>query len=100
MLSGEFLSALLGIVIIDLVLAGDNAIVIALAARRVPAHLQRRAILWGTAGAIVMRSSMTLIVVWLLRVPGLMAMGGTLLVWSAYRLLLPEEPGGHEAKVQ
>ena len=59
----EFLSALLAIIIIDLVLAGDNAIVIALAARNVPKHQQRRAILWGTAGAILVRTSMTLIVV-------------------------------------
>jgi YjbE family integral membrane protein len=98
-LSLPFLSALLGIVIIDLVLAGDNAIVIALAARRVPAHLQRRAIVWGTAGAILMRSAMTLVVVWLLAVPGLMALGGALLVWIAYRLLLPDEGGGASAKV-
>ena len=51
-LSPEFLTALLAIVVIDLVLAGDNAIVIALAARNVPKHLQKRAILWGTVGAI------------------------------------------------
>jgi YjbE family integral membrane protein len=91
MLSGEFLSALLAIVIIDLVLAGDNAIVIALAARRVPQHLQRRAIAWGTAGAIIVRSALTGIVVWLLNVPGLLLVGGLLLVWIAYRLLVPEK---------
>ena len=66
----EFLSALLAIIIIDLVLASDNAIVIALAARNVPKHLQRRATVWGTAGAILVRTSMTLIVVWLLAIPG------------------------------
>jgi len=73
------------------VLAGDNAIVIALAARNVPQHLQGRAILWGTVGAIIVRSAMTLVVVWLLKVPGLLLVGGALLVWIAYRLLLPEE---------
>ena len=52
-----FLSALLAIVVIDLVLAGDNAIVIALAARGLPAHLQKRAIVWGAVGAIAVRSS-------------------------------------------
>jgi predicted tellurium resistance membrane protein TerC len=62
-LSTEFLSALLAIVVIDLVLAGDNAIVIALAARNVPKHLHKRAILWGTVGAIKVRTTMTLIVV-------------------------------------
>jgi YjbE family integral membrane protein len=90
-LSVEFFAALFSIIVIDLVLAGDNAIVIALAARNVPQHLQKRAILWGTVGAIVVRSAMTLVVVWLLKVPGLLLVGGALLVWIAYRLLLPEE---------
>lgn len=88
--SFEFLSALAAIVVIDLVLAGDNAIVIALAARNVPPHLQRRAIIAGAAGALVVRASMTLIVVWLLKIPGLLLVGGTLLVYIAYRLLRPE----------
>ena len=91
LLSAEFFAALASIIVIDLVLAGDNAIVIALAARNVPQHLQKRAILWGTVGAIVVRSAMTLVVVWLLKVPGLLLLGGALLVWIAYRLLLPEE---------
>jgi YjbE family integral membrane protein len=87
--SGPWLSALAAIVLIDLVLAGDNAIVIALAARKLPAALQRRAILWGAAGAIAVRMAMTLGVVWLLRVPGLMFLGGAVLVWIAYRLIAP-----------
>ncbi len=89
-----FLSALMAIIIIDLVLAGDNAIVIALAARALPPHLQKRAILWGAIGAIGVRSLMTVIVVWLLKIPGLLLVGGALLVWIGYRLLLPEEGGG------
>jgi YjbE family integral membrane protein len=88
-----FLSALLAIIVIDLVLAGDNAIVIALAARGLPAHLQKRAILWGAVGAIGVRSLMTVLVVWLLKVPGLMLAGGAMLVWIGYRLLLPDEHG-------
>ena len=95
-LSAEFLSALAAIIVIDLVLAGDNAIVIALAARNLPAHLQKRAIVWGTAGAIIVRSAMTMVVVWLLKVPGLMLVGGALLVWIAYRLLAPPENGDEE----
>lgn len=95
LLSPEFLSALLAIVVIDLVLAGDNAIVIALAARNLPADLQKRAIIWGTIGAIVVRSLMTLAVVWLLKVPGLMFAGGALLVWIAYKLLADD--GGDES---
>jgi YjbE family integral membrane protein len=91
-LSLQFLSALLAIIVIDLVLAGDNAIVIALAARNVPRDLQKRAIMWGTVGAIVVRTSMTLVVVWLLKIPGLLFVGGCLLVFIAYRLLIPDDP--------
>ena len=83
----DFLSALAAIVVIDLVLAGDNAIVIALAARNLPKHLQRRAIVWGTLGAIAVRASLTVGVLWLLAIPGLSAAGGALLAWIAYRLL-------------
>ena len=93
--SATWLSALLAIVLIDLVLAGDNAIVIALAARKLPAHLQKRAIVWGTVGAIIVRSLMTIGVVWLLKIPGLMLLGGLGLVWIAYKLLVPDEDGGH-----
>jgi YjbE family integral membrane protein len=98
--SAAWFSGLLAIILIDLVLAGDNAIVIALAARRLPSHLQKRAIIWGTVGAIVVRTVMTIGVVWLLRIPGLMLLGGLGLVWIAYKLLAPggeghaEEAGG------
>ena len=93
--SPEFLSALAAIVVIDIALAGDNAIVIALAARNLPAKLRRRAIFWGTGGAIAVRGVLTLAVVWLLAVPGLMAAGGAVLVWIAYKLLRQDE-SGHE----
>ena len=89
----EFLSALAAIVVIDLVLAGDNAIVIALAARNLPKQLQRRAIVWGTLGAIVVRASLTVGVLWLLAIPGLSLAGGALLAWIAYRLLSGAEAG-------
>lgn len=87
--SAEFVSALLAIIVIDLVLAGDNAIVIALVARKLPHHLQRITILGGTIGAVVVRIAMTLAIVWLLNVPGLLLVGGVLLVWIAYKLLTP-----------
>lgn len=86
-LSAPWWSALLAIILIDLVLAGDNAIVIALAARQLPEELQKKAIIWGTVGAIVVRSVMTVGVVWLLKIPGLMLVGGLGLIWIAYRLL-------------
>jgi len=92
-LSAEFFSALAAIIVIDLVLAGDNAIVIALAARGLPPHLRTRAILWGTFGAIAVRTAMTVIVVWLLKIPGLLAIGGALLVWIAYKLLVDSSEG-------
>jgi len=96
-LSPDFLSALAAIVMIDIALAGDNAIVIALAARNLPPRLRKRAIAWGTVGAIAVRCLMTLAVVWLLAVPGLMAAGGAVLVWIAYKLLRQDE-SGHEIK--
>ena len=98
-LSAPWWSALLAIVLIDLVLAGDNAIVIALAARNLPAHLQKKAILWGTVGAIVVRSAMTLVVVWLLKVPGLMLVGGLGLLWIAYKLLADQGDNEHSGPV-
>ena len=100
MTAAEFMWALGAIVVIDLVLAGDNAIVIALAARNLPETLRRRAIIWGTAGAVAVRSALTLFVVWLLKLPGLLFIGGALLVWIAYRLLVPDdegEGGGHDS---
>jgi YjbE family integral membrane protein len=86
-LSAPWWSALLTIILIDLVLAGDNAIVIALAARSLPKEHQKKAIIWGTVGAIVVRSVMTVGVVWLLKIPGLMLVGGLALLWIAYRLI-------------
>jgi YjbE family integral membrane protein len=91
-LSPDFFTALVAIVVIDLVLAGDNAIVIALAARSLPRDLQKKAILWGTAGAIVVRTLMTLIVVWLLKLPGLLVAGGLLLIPIALKLLTEDKP--------
>jgi YjbE family integral membrane protein len=97
--SAAWWSALLAIILIDLVLAGDNAIVIALAARNLPPQLQRKAIVWGTVGAIAVRSVMTLGVVWLLKIPGLMLVGGLGLVWIAYKLLADQDGGQHDGPV-
>jgi YjbE family integral membrane protein len=89
-------SALLAIILIDLVLAGDNAIVIALAARNLPPEHQNKAIVWGTVGAIVVRSAMTVGVVWLLKIPGLMLVGGLGLLWIAYKLISDTSEDEHE----
>ncbi|HET9835604.1 MAG TPA: TerC family protein [Rhodanobacteraceae bacterium] len=86
-----FWSGLASIILIDLVLAGDNAIVIALAARSLPRRLQFRAIFWGTFGAIAVRIAMTAGVLWLLKIPGLMLIGGLILLPIAWRLLQHDE---------
>jgi YjbE family integral membrane protein len=99
LLSTEFLTALGAIIIIDLVLAGDNAIVIALAARALPQELRKSAIVWGTFGAIAVRTAMTLLVVWLLMVPGLLGLGGALLVWIAWKLVIDSETEEHRQHV-
>lgn len=90
----DFWSALLAIVIIDLVLAGDNAIVIGLSARNLPKEQQKKVIFWGTFGAIVIRSILTVLVVKLLEIPGLLLIGGLLLIWIAYRLLVEDKDHG------
>jgi YjbE family integral membrane protein len=90
-------SALLAIIVIDLVLAGDNAVVIGLAARNVPREHQRRVILWGTFGAIAVRVLLTSVVVWLLKIPGFLLVGGLALAWIGWRLTDDVGgPGGHE----
>lgn len=92
----DFLTALMAIVMIDLVLAGDNAIVIGLAARNLPKNQQKKVILWGTAGAIIIRALATIIVVQLLKIDGLLLVGGVLLIWIAIKLLVEEK--GHDVK--
>ena len=87
MFSPEFFSGLLAIILLDLVLAGDNAIVIAMAASRLPKSLQKKAIFWGTFGAIAIRFALTAVVVYLLELPGLMLAGGLLLLPIAWGLL-------------
>jgi len=90
-LSGAWWSALLAIILIDLVLAGDNAIVIALAARGLPQHLQKKAIFWGAFGAVAVRTLMTVGVVFLLKIPGLMLAGGLGLLYIGYKLLVSDD---------
>ena len=90
-LSAAFLSALLAIVLIDLVLAGDNALIIGLVARNLPKDKQKQVIFWGTFGAIAVRALMALLVVYILDLPGFMLAGGLALIWIARKLLEPDE---------
>ncbi len=85
--SMETWSALVSIIIIDLILAGDNAVVIGMAARHIRKDIQKRVIIIGTMGAVVIRALAAFVIVWLLKIPGLLLTGGLLLVWIAYKLL-------------
>ena len=89
--SPEFWIALLQIIGVNIVLSGDNAVVIALAARGLPEKLQARAVAWGSSAAVAMRIGLTIVAVELLRMPYLKLVGAVLLLWIAVKLLLPEE---------
>lgn len=93
--SQQFFVALFSIIILDLVLAGDNAVVIAMAANRLPERLRNRAIYVGTAGAIIIRLIMTFFAVHLLTVPYLQALGGLVLLPIAVKLMRPSSKEEH-----
>ena len=78
---------ILQVVLIDLALGGDNSIVIGMAAKNLPKHLQKRAILYGTAGAICLRFIMAFIVSWLFQIPFLKTVGAILLVLIGIKLI-------------
>jgi YjbE family integral membrane protein len=86
-----FWTALLKIIGVNIVLSGDNAVVIALAARSLPPKQQKQAIIWGSGAAIVMRVILTLFAVALLGLPWLKLIGSVLLLWIGVKLLIPEE---------
>lgn len=94
----EFIVGLLQVVFIDLILAGDNAIVIGLAARNLPAETQKKAIIYGTGGAVLIRIAATIIVLWLLQIPWLLLVGGVLLIGIAYKLLADQGDEHTEVK--
>lgn len=87
LLSFTGLMAILSIILIDLVLAGDNALVIGMAAAKLPPHLKRKAIIWGTVGAIAVRVVCIAIITWLMLIPGLHLIGGLALLWISWRLV-------------
>src|SRR5690606_38118516 len=87
----DLLSDLLAIILLDLVLAGDNAIVIAMAASRLPHEQQKRAVFWGAFGAVAVRFLLTAVVVYLFRLPGVMLAGGLLLMPIAWNLLQQQD---------
>jgi len=95
--SPEFWIALGQIIMIDILLGGDNAVVIALASRRLPEAQRKQAIFWGMFGAVALRVILIFFALQLLKVPFLKIVGGVLLLWIGIKLLLPQdEDGGHE----
>lgn len=99
--STAFWIALLQIVWIDLLLSGDNAIVIALACRNLPEKQRKRGIFWGVFAAIALRVVLTAFAVQLLEIPYLKTFGGLLLVWIGVKLVMPQhEDEGHDIEAK
>lgn len=96
----SLIASVFSIVVIDLVLSGDNALVIGMASHRLPPRQRRWAIILGGAGAIGLRIGFTALAVFLLRIPFLEGLGGLLLTWIAYKLLRGETEDGHQVKAR
>jgi YjbE family integral membrane protein len=90
----EFWTGLITIIWVNVILSGDNAVVIALAARSLPRAQQKKAVFWGAGAAVILRIILTLVAVELLKFPYLKFVGGALLFWIAVKLLVPEDEGG------
>jgi len=87
----ELVIAVFSIMIIDIILGGDNAIIIALASKALPPEQRKKAIIYGTLGAVAVRVALTAFALFLLKIPLLQFVGGVLLVWIALKLLLEEK---------
>lgn len=94
----QFLSGLLSIVLIDLILAGDNAVVIAMAVRSLPRRQRRKGIIFGAGAAVVLRVILTFFVAQLLQVPYLKIVGGALILWIAVKLFIEGMPAENHDK--
>ncbi|WP_141334451.1 TerC family protein [Paenibacillus sp. tmac-D7] len=94
-MEGDLLVGLLKLILINIVLSGDNAVVIALACRALPARQQKRAIFWGSFGAIGLRIILTFVAVWLLAIPYVQVLGGLLLLYIAVKLVKGEGEEEH-----
>lgn len=96
--SADFWIGLVKIVWINIILSGDNAVVIALAARSLPPHQQQKAVLFGSGAAVVLRIVLTVVAAKLLALPYLQIIGGMLLLWIGVQLLGDEEEDNGDAK--
>ena len=94
-LTPDFWVAVGQIILIDIVLGGDNAVVIALACRQLPPDLRAKGIVWGTAGAIIIRVVLIFFALTLLAVPYLKLVGAALLLWIGVKLMMPQHGDGH-----
>lgn len=94
--ASTFLIAVAQIIMIDILLGGDNAVVIALACRRLPEAQRAKGIFWGVVGAIAVRIVLIFFALQLLALPYLKLVGAALLLWIGVKLLLPEEEDAHE----
>ena len=95
-MTAEFWLAVGQIIMIDIVLSGDNAVVIALACRNLSPEQRRTGIFWGVAGAVSLRVVLTVFAALVMNLPWLKLVGGLLLVWIAVKLMLPEDEDGHD----
>ncbi len=89
----QFVGSLAGIIMVDILLSGDNALVIALACRQLAERQKKRAIFWGIVGAILLRIGLSFIIYYLLKIPYLQLVGGLILLWIAYRLARMKNQG-------
>lgn len=92
----NILISLVSIIIVNLVLSGDNALVIALTSRKLPEAQRRQAMVWGTVVAIIVRIALTVVAVYLLQIPFLKAVGGLFLLYVAVKLLVDESGHGED----
>jgi YjbE family integral membrane protein len=100
-MTGEWFGRLVGVLVVNLILSGDNAVVIAMAARTLEGANRRKAIIWGAAGAVVLRLIFAAVITLLLEVPLLQVVGGLLLVWIAWKLIHEGDgEGDDEEKVK
>ena len=97
-MTGEWLGGLVAVLVVNLILSGDNAVVIAMAARSLEGANRRKAIIWGAAGAVILRLIFAAIITFLLDIPFLQVVGGLLLIWIAWKLIADSEP--EEGKIE
>lgn len=96
-MESELIAGLLKLIVINVLLSGDNAIVIALACRNLPPEQKKKATLWGGLGAVILRIGLTFVAVWILNIPFVQVVGGLMLLYIAVKLLLDD---GDEDKLK